>query len=131
MRTLLGSFLNVDFRTFAVPDAASAFKWLMDGNMPDAILLDINLPDMSGKEVLKYVKTSGILRHLPVIIVSGESDLDTEVECKQLGADGYLVKPFDPLSIKQMIQQLIIMNTNPIDSQELNTFWQLNTSSQK
>lgn len=59
----------------------------------DIILLDLNLPDMSGYEVLKQLRTSKI--QTPVLILSGMANLEHKVKGLEIGADDYLVKPFD------------------------------------
>lgn len=59
----------------------------------DIILLDLNLPDMSGYEVLKQLRTAKI--QTPVLILSGMANLEHKVKGLEIGADDYLVKPFD------------------------------------
>lgn len=58
----------------------------------DAIILDLNLPDISGVEVLRQVRGAGLAT--PVLIVSGTSDISMKVKTLDLGADDYLSKPF-------------------------------------
>ena len=67
--------------------------------LPDLIFLDLNMPKLNGKQVLKEIKTSRLLRHIPVIMYStsfAPRDID---EIKQVGAIHYLLKPsrFDDL----------------------------------
>jgi CheY-like chemotaxis protein len=61
---------------------------------PDLILLDLNLPDMSGEEILKKLKADPELRSTPVIMVSADAMGDRIEELLKLGADGYLTKPY-------------------------------------
>lgn len=65
------------------------------GKKIDLVLLDLNLPKITGKEVLQKIKTDPELETLPVIIVTNSDYKKDMIECYQLGADGYLHKPAD------------------------------------
>ena len=64
-------------------------------NEPDAILLDLRMPNYSGYELLEMFTSFSRTQKIPVIIVSGESGGQTKEHCKQLGAAGYFEKPID------------------------------------
>ncbi|MCC2664762.1 MAG: adenylate/guanylate cyclase response regulator, partial [Geminicoccaceae bacterium] len=59
----------------------------------DLVLLDIMMPEMNGYEVLERLKADDRLRHIPVIVISAISELDSVVRCIELGAEDYLPKP--------------------------------------
>jgi adenylate cyclase len=61
----------------------------------DLILLDIMMPEMNGYEVLERLKSDDKLRHVPVIMISALTELDSVVRCIELGAEDYLPKPFN------------------------------------
>jgi CheY-like chemotaxis protein len=61
---------------------------------PDLILLDLNLPDMTGDEVLRRLKADPEMQHIPVIMVSADAMGDRIEKLKKLGASGYLTKPY-------------------------------------
>jgi class 3 adenylate cyclase len=61
----------------------------------DLILLDILMPGIDGLEVLRRLKSDPALRHIPVVMLSSEDQLDTVVRCISLGADDFLPKPFN------------------------------------
>jgi len=62
---------------------------------PDVILLDLNLPRMDGRELLKTIRADPELRAIPVIVLTG-SDSDVEMlAVRRLQADGFIVKPID------------------------------------
>ncbi|RYZ88738.1 MAG: response regulator, partial [Moraxellaceae bacterium] len=71
--------------------------------MPDAILLDIGLPDMTGITVLQKLKTNPFTRHIPVHIVSAD---DRSEAALQLGAIGYAIKPTTYERLKQVFEKL-------------------------
>ncbi len=63
---------------------------------PDIVLLDLVMPEMSGFEILKRLRNSDTLRHIPVIILTSSTDADTKLMALELGATDFLGKPFDP-----------------------------------
>lgn len=79
-----------------------AMEMLRAGNY-DLILLDIEMPELSGIEVLKQVREDKRLRVIPVIVISGIDELDRAVECLELGAEDYLPKPFEPVILRARI----------------------------
>ena len=70
----------------------------------DLILLDIMMPVMNGYDVLQWLKNHPAWRHIPVIIVSASSDIDSVVKGIQLGAEDYLPKPFNAVLLKARIR---------------------------
>jgi adenylate cyclase len=66
----------------------------------DVILLDIDMPEMNGIEVLRALKADLRLRHLPVIVISGSTEMDSALQCIEIGADDFLPKPFNPLLLR-------------------------------
>ena len=69
----------------------------------DLVLLDIMMPEMDGYEVLQLLKADEALRHIPVIMISALSELDSVVRCIGMGAEDYLLKPFNPTLLKARI----------------------------
>lgn len=69
----------------------------------DLILCDIMMPEMNGYQVLEYLKADPKLRYIPVIIVSAMSELDSIVRCIELGAEDYLLKPFNPTILRARV----------------------------
>src|SRR6266849_8600397 len=86
----------------ALKDAAYAVDWVTDGRTAieaaqaesyDVALLDLGLPETDGQEVLRWLRQTG--RQLPVIIVTARDGIDDRIDGLDLGADDYLVKPFE------------------------------------
>lgn len=72
--------------------------------LPDLILLDVNMPGMSGFEVLAQLKANDDTKQIPVIMLTALAGIDHRVEGLGLGAEDYLVKPFSPLELIARIQ---------------------------
>lgn len=76
---------------------------LIESNSFDLVLLDILMPQMDGYQVLAQMKQDGTLRHLPVIVISALDELESTVKCIEMGAEDYLLKPFNPILLKARI----------------------------
>jgi adenylate cyclase len=70
----------------------------------DLVLLDIMMPDLNGYEVLESMRSSPELRNIPVIMISGIGELDSVVRCIELGAEDYLLKPFEPTLLRARVR---------------------------
>ena len=64
--------------------------------MPDVIITDVRLPDISGYEIAERMRRDPRFSRIPIIFVTGQSDLKDKLKAFELGADDYLVKPFQP-----------------------------------
>ncbi len=70
----------------------------------DIVLLDLVMPDIDGREVLAQIKADEHLRALPVIMISGRQDMDQIIDCIQVGADDYLLKPVNSVLLSARIK---------------------------
>jgi class 3 adenylate cyclase/CheY-like chemotaxis protein len=70
----------------------------------DVVLLDLIMPGMDGREVLRRIKEHPEWRATPVIVISGNQDMDGIIECIEAGADDYLFKPFNPVLLQARIK---------------------------
>ena len=69
----------------------------------DLVLLDLNMPELNGFEVLERMQADEVLRHVPVIMLSADDDTETVVRGIELGAEDYLAKPFHPALLKARV----------------------------
>lgn len=86
----------------SVHDGATALSRLAAEPF-DLVLLDILMPGIDGREVLRRIKADEKLRHLPVIMISALDQLESVVECIEQGAEDYLPKPFNPVLLRARI----------------------------
>ncbi len=73
---------------------------------PTLVLLDLNLPDASGTEILEYLKNHGHLKLIPVIVLTTADDEAEVKRCYDLGCNVYITKPVDPDQFAMAIRQL-------------------------
>jgi adenylate cyclase len=80
-----------------------ALKTLAETDV-DVVLLDLFMPDMDGHEVLQKIKANPDWRATPVIMISGQQDMQGIIDCIEAGADDYLLKPFNPVLLQARIK---------------------------
>lgn len=97
------------FEVYTAKDALRAFDEAKK-QLPDAILLDINMPRGSGLDVLTLLKASPATQNIPVIVVTGMTDPELPEKAKTLGAAGFLAKPLD---IKELCNALTALAPKP------------------
>jgi FixJ family two-component response regulator len=88
---------------FAARGFASAHEFLDSWhfNRPDCLLLDLQMPDLSGVEVQRALKVAGA--QFPVVIISAHDAPSVREECMRLGAVAYLLKPLDASALLQAV----------------------------
>ncbi|MBU3926782.1 MAG: response regulator [Bacteroidetes bacterium] len=108
IRLLLDNYLSKKFTVVTRNDGFEGLKYLEEGNMPDVIVADIQMPNMDGYEFIDEVRASGFFKHIPMIMLSGIESSKERVKCLKSGADDYLVKPFNPEELAIRIENLIM-----------------------
>ncbi len=87
----LSAALRPSCQLFIAADGKEGLR-LIKSERPELIILDLNLPDISGLKVLKEARRIGVKS--PILVLSGDDRLDTKLELFNAGADDYMVKPF-------------------------------------
>jgi len=72
---------------------------------PDLVVLDVNMPGMSGFEVVEHLKQDEVTQSIPVIMLTALSDIENRVHAMTLGAEDYLTKPFSPRELIARVQR--------------------------
>jgi len=109
MRALLVSALEDLEGPLKITEVESGFEALrqLPRESYDLIITDINMPDINGLELVSFVKTNEAYRSIPLIIVSTEGSERDRDKGMSLGADAYLVKPFDAEDLRQITRDLL------------------------
>lgn len=96
LRNLLTRFLQLEhYEVMSAANGAEALA-LVTEQQPDLVLLDLNMPVMSGFEALQQLKANPASRDLPVVVISSDVDVEQIAACLKMGAEDYLPKPFHP-----------------------------------
>lgn len=105
--------LDEHYEVLLIASGKKALK-LFERITPDLILLDVDMPDMNGFEVIQHIKNSSLpVRHVPVIFVTAKDDSGSEFDGLNLGAVDYITKPFSfPLLLKRVELHLQLQQYN-------------------
>lgn len=101
-RLLTATLAREGLRTSSVTDGTEALAAIRE-DPPDVVLLDIVMPGIDGIGVLQQIKDDEAIRHLPVIMISGQDDAEIVIRCLEIGADDFLPKPFDAAILRARI----------------------------
>jgi two-component system chemotaxis response regulator CheY len=74
---------------------------------PDLVMLDLNMPDLHGLEVLRFVRSHERFRDLPVVVLTTRGDDESREQALREGATRYLTKPFAPATLEPEIRALL------------------------
>lgn len=83
-----------------------ALEWMQQGNLPDVIIADMNMPELNGYEFITQIRSSGFFRDIPLVMLSGNESTADKIKCLKAGADDYLVKPFNPEELEARIENI-------------------------
>lgn len=103
---ILASALSDEHRILMAPSGMKAIE-IAKEQLPDIIVLDINMPDISGYEVCKQLKADDSTRSIPIVFATGRESEEDELYGLQLGAIDYLKKPFRVALIKARLKNLV------------------------
>src|ERR1700727_3477892 len=107
IRFLLQTVLGRDYQVITVPDGYSAMYYLSHREQPDLIIADPQLPDMENWELIQQLSTSGMYGDIPMLVLSGLSEKETEVKCTEHGVVKYYLQPFNLVEVMDSIDRLV------------------------
>jgi DNA-binding response OmpR family regulator len=88
-------------------DGYEGLQWLEQGNDVDIIIADLNMPNLNGKEFLKVIKASNLYSDIPVVVLSGSDSSNERIQCLDLGADDFMLKPFNPAEVQAKVRAIL------------------------
>lgn len=100
--TLVGQGFNVA----EAEDGVAALEWLAANDRPDVMITDINMPRMDGFGLVQAVRAESRNDGMPILVLSTEAADDKQDRARVAGADGWIVKPFNPDQLASAIQSV-------------------------
>jgi len=108
------NILKTFYQVYPAPSAAKFFE-ILENVLPDLILLDIEMPEIDGFEVIKRLKADARFANIPVIFLTSKGDESSELEGFDLGASDYISKPFSaPRLLKRISNQLLVARSQTV-----------------
>lgn len=121
-RLLICEALNASARRWGraihvteVGDAFEALRQLPRGHF-DLVLTDVNMPTLSGLELIRMIRARPEQKSLPIIAISTEREPDDARRAKEAGADGYVGKPFEAETLDRLLAQILDPQSLPTEA---------------
>ncbi len=114
IRLLLGKYLSKQYQVATSRDGLEGMSWLSLGNIPDLIILDMEMPRINGLEFLTNLRSSGLFRDIPVLLVTGEENKQHHKPFIKLGISGFIPKPFNPANVSEAIYRILKTSPKPV-----------------
>lgn len=105
MRILLEAMLGHKYKVFAATDGLVATMWLSNGNMPDMIITDIQMPNIDGWQLAKNLSGNALYSEIPIIVLTG-MDLNGNMPLYPNVAK-VMSKPFDPVRLIEIVDHYL------------------------
>jgi two-component system chemotaxis response regulator CheY len=112
IRFIIENTFNKDFEVTTMGNGMDALFYLQSGNLPDVIICDVEMPVLNGFEFIRRIRESGFFEDIPLIMLSGKEESADKIKCFEMGADDYVLKPFNP-------KELIVRIKRRMESKEL------------
>ncbi|HYS52316.1 MAG TPA: response regulator [Thermoanaerobaculia bacterium] len=109
MRSYITNIIETGADDVEIVEAENGFEALktLPHHKFDAILTDINMPDINGLELVSFLKNHPVYKTIPIMVISTESTDEDRNRAAALGAEEYLVKPFEAKELVAKLQRLL------------------------
>ncbi len=101
---------SIGLEIIEVQSGRQAFELLCAGLNPELCVLDLQMPRMSGIELLQRIRSDPYTQHQKVVVISSTRDRESILQLAKLQISGYLLKPFDPVKINATFKPLLSVN---------------------
>lgn len=113
IRGMLKKFFHrLGLKVFEASNGRAAIKFLTNNN-PDLVCLDLVLPELSGFEVLTFIRHNRRFDTLPVLVVTARPLPEDQAQAREHGASAYLTKPFTQRELEHCVRSLLAANSDP------------------
>jgi DNA-binding response OmpR family regulator len=96
-----------DYELTMLTNGLNGMKWIAAGNIPDVIVLDLNMPEMNGIDFLREVRKLNFFKNTPMIVLSGEDSSAKRIEAFKNGANDFINKPFNPIELRVRMERFL------------------------
>ena len=104
---LLKFNLGMKYNVVTASNGAEGLKVLKYSKTPDLVLADIAMPEMDGFDLIKTIRSTAPYKNIPVIFLSAKTQSADRIKGLKLGADDYIIKPFNPEEVELRIENVL------------------------
>jgi two-component system chemotaxis response regulator CheY len=108
MRQLVkATLIGAGYELAQAANGVEALEYARTRAVPRLVLSDVNMPDMDGLTLLRELRSLPSYKHVPILMLTTESGPDMKKRAKEMGATGWIVKPFSPQELLATVKRLI------------------------
>ena len=109
--------MNLELEGYRVAEASNGLEALqkVKNDLPDLVILDVNMPELDGFETLRLIRQSGAV---PVIMLTVKADEEDRIKGLELGADDYVTKPFSPRELASRVKAVLRRTSMPAPAEK-------------
>ncbi len=107
IRMLLQQYFKKKYDVVLLDGGKQALQWLESNTAIPVIILDLNMPEVSGIDVITMVRASTQHQKAPIIVLSAQESSADRIKCLRTGADDYVVKPFNPEELDARVDAIL------------------------
>jgi Signal transduction histidine kinase len=111
LRSFLSSVLSKHYAVLEAENGREAMSLLPDCS-PDLIISDVMMPEMNGLELAKAIKQDINTSHIPLVLLTAKSDIESKIEAMECGVDDYITKPFSSVYLEARVENLLKLRTH-------------------
>ncbi len=119
LRDILHAVLEPEGFTVAEADNGETALQAIRKQPPDLVILDYTMPGLTGPQVCEQLKQDILLRHLPIIMLTGKSEVQDKIYGINSGADDYVIKPFEPQELLARVRMVLRRTRLDLDANPL------------
>ena len=106
LREFVAGIFRKEYKIIEAADGEEGYKKATE-SLPDLIISDVMMPKKDGMEMVKELHNTSATSHIPVILLTAKTDMDSQVEGLRLGADAYITKPFSATYLKARVTNIL------------------------
>jgi signal transduction histidine kinase/DNA-binding response OmpR family regulator len=106
LRSFIRIILSDGFHVIEAGNGIEGFE-IARSQLPDIIITDLMMPEMDGLELARRIKQEVTTSHIPVVVLTAKTDLDTQVEALKRGADDFITKPFSSTYLRARVENIL------------------------
>lgn len=106
IRELLADLLGGEYEVLAAADGQEAID-ILKHRRPDLIISDLNMPNLDGLGLLRYLKQNEITKYIPFVFLAFRTDVEQEISGYNLGSEAFIPKPFHPKQLLAVVRQIL------------------------
>lgn len=107
LRSFIKIILSDGFHVIEAGNGLEGFE-IARSQLPDIIITDLMMPEMDGLELARRIREEVTTSHIPVVVLTAKTDLDTQVEALKRGADDFITKPFSSTYLRARIENILL-----------------------